>query len=286
MKFEVKWIPLENKRPPLYAGRVWVATKDGKVSLDEPVVDTYFGEERLKWRDKGFQDLAECNNHECNWVTHWAKYVEPFPPDPPNALEPLLGPGDERYHGPRGKVMKVNKEALIANPPPEPSEEARCQWESDDQTPPYQRQCTLKAGHSGPHVYEEESCGIVENATTSTKRDTRHTAKTVSPFGELLLEWPQLSKESQGKVTKWFQLASERLQIILGEQPPAPDWAEKEAREYLDANLGRATDTGIAALLRRVAERQREEDQSIVRLNARTHQEGIDLAAAIRKGKK
>ena len=42
----------------------------------------------------------------------------------------------------------------------------------------------------------------------------------------------------------------------------------------------------IATLLRRVAERQREEDQSIVRLNARTHQEGIDLAAAIRKGEK
>jgi len=202
MKFEVKWIPLENKRPPLYAGRVWVATKDGKVSLDEPVVDTYFGEERLKWRDKGFQDLAEYNNHECNWVTHWAKYVEPFPPDPPNALEPLLGPGDERYHGPKGKVMKVNKEALIANPPPEPSGEPRkLNWEA-------------------------------------------------------------------------------------AIEPPAPDWADAEAREYLDANLGRATDTGIAALLRRVAERQREEDQSIVRLNARTHQQGIDLAAAIRKGKK
>jgi hypothetical protein len=76
---------------------------------------------------------------------------------------------------------------------------------------------TAELEHSRPHVYEEEPCGTAENATISTTKDTRPTAKTVSPSGELLLEWPQLSKESREKVAKWFQLASERLQMILDE---------------------------------------------------------------------
>jgi hypothetical protein len=62
---------------------------------------------------------------------------------------------------------------------------------------------------------KEEQCGTAESAGTSTNADTRPIAMGALPSEELLLEWRSLSKESQEKVTKWFNLAAEHLQNIL-----------------------------------------------------------------------
>jgi hypothetical protein len=98
VKFEVLWISLEKEQPHVYA-EVWVTTKDGKVSRDARVGDTYFGSDRLKWLNKGFQDLAEYHKWSCNWVTHWAKYIEPEYPDAPQKPETQMPyvAADERF---------------------------------------------------------------------------------------------------------------------------------------------------------------------------------------------
>ena len=62
-----------------------------------------------------------------------------------------------------------------------------------------------------------------------------------------------------------------KCQIKIQTQPAAPDWADAEAREYLDANLGRATDTGIAALLRRVVEQNEKRNRDAIDAHLRDY---------------
>lgn len=67
---------------------------------------------------------------------------------------------------------------------------------------------------------QESLCGIAGNVHTSINTAIHPTAKTAEPSEVRHLpdhEWLSLSKESQEKISKWFELAVKHLQAILDE---------------------------------------------------------------------
>lgn len=71
---------------------------------------------------------------------------------------------------------------------------------------------------------QEESCGTVENVITSTSVGLLPTVKAAWPSEAAHLlpeaEWNQLSPDSQAKVKKWFEIATEHLQGMIDAAAP------------------------------------------------------------------
>jgi len=96
----------------------------------------------------------------------------------------------------------------------------------------------LDRQHAEPPSAQEALCGSASNADISMNAASRPTATDVWPSdtkAQLLpdQEWNALSNESKNKVQKWFDLAAERLQLILDE--PHEDAAVEEAKPWLYA---------------------------------------------------
>jgi hypothetical protein len=77
---------------------------------------------------------------------------------------------------------------------------------------------------------QEALCGTARDATTSMNQAILPTVRNALPSGGQLLpenEWNSLSLETQNKLHTWFRLATERLQLILDEQPPIAESASE-----------------------------------------------------------
>jgi len=94
----------------------------------------------------------------------------------------------------------------------------------------------------------EALCGTAENVLTSMNKATHPTAKPVGDFEAHLLpdqEWKALSKDSQEKVSKWFELATKFLQQILDCEPSGLERIAQEIAEEWASNSSTPADKGM-----------------------------------------